>query len=548
MEVKTWNDVVAVCKKLFDFIEENKEEKEEDDMPMEKSEGNGKPEESSGESSTESGDEPSDDESESEGESDGEGEEESKEGKAKKEEAPEGHETWTEDTHREREEDLLEKSPERNYEKSGQPQYSSGMSEKNMDKILYTYDVAKKLRDERVEEDDSDSYSPYVSEACMEDWSENKITYKTQANLMAKDFERKKAAFEYSRARTAKSGKLDPLKLHQYRTSEDIFLTTTQLAQAKSHGIIMFLDLSGSMCEIIEDVTAQAITIAMFCRQVNIPFEAYSFTTTSYWRQEATGIREIKSEASEIQAEGVKVVEMFSGKMNKKTFDEAAYTSFAIAKAHSYSSRMKYHLSAHYLHGVDGMGSTPLIQTAMLAYKIAKKFTNKHAIQNTNIMFLTDGYPDGIRVEEDETSDVQTSRELMINFEGKMLKGQSGREIYKNVLLRLKELTGATLMGFHLAYDASTFGQGYVNVDEDKDWPDVIKAWRKAGFGAWKKCVGYDNYFIIKINRSARFDSDTFEPKKAETINDLKREFKKFNKTKKGNKQLIARITDAVAA
>ena len=163
-------------------------------------------------------------------------------------------------------------------------------------------------------------------------------------------------------------------------------------------------------------------------------------------------------------------------------------------------------------------------------------------------MFLTDGYPDGIRVEEDETSDVQTSREIMINFEGKMLKGQSGREIYKNVLLRLKELTGATLMGFHLAYDASTFGQGYVNVDEDKDFPDVIKAWRKDGFGAWKKCVGYDNYFIIKINRSARFDSDTFEPKKAETISDLKREFKKFNKTKKGNKQLIARITDAVAA
>ena len=36
MEVKTWDDVVKVCKKLYDFIEENKEEKEEeDDMPME---------------------------------------------------------------------------------------------------------------------------------------------------------------------------------------------------------------------------------------------------------------------------------------------------------------------------------------------------------------------------------------------------------------------------------------------------------------------------------------------------------------------------------
>ena len=76
----------------------------------------------------------------------------------------------------------------------------------------------------------------------------------------------------------------------------------------------------------------------------------------------------------------------------------------------------------------------------------------------------------------------------------------------------------------------------------------MIKDWRKVGFGAWKNVKGYDDYFIIKINRSARFDSDTFEPKKADTINDLKREFKKFAKTKKGNKQLIARITDAVAA
>ena len=75
-----------------------------------------------------------------------------------------------------------------------------------------------------------------------------------------------------------------------------------------------------------------------------------------------------------------------------------------------------------------------------------------------------------------------------------------------------------------------------------------MQVWRKQGFSEWKKEKGYDNYFIIKINRSARFDSDEFAPKKADTISDLKREFKKFNKTKKGNKQLVARITDAVAA
>ena len=554
MEVETWDDVVDVCKKLYDFIEDQKEdEKEEDEMEM------GMPSSDSGEAPENegeipmSGDEESDDSEEGNGDADGESDEDSSTSAVDQEGGDDdGHETWTEDTQREREEDLLEKSPERQYERSGQPQYSSGLSSENMDKILYSYDDAKDLRNRWLAENADDEYAvdqaPYNHEACKNDWSETKLTYKTQANLLAKDFERKKAAFEYSRARTAKSGKLDPLKLHAYKTSEDIFLTTTQLAQAKSHGIMMFLDLSGSMAELIEDVTAQAITIAMFCRQVNIPFEAYSFTTTSYWRKSSReeGMRESLPEASEINAEGCKVVEMFSSKMNKKTFDEAAYISFAVAKAHAYSNKQAYHISSHYLHAVDQMGSTPLIQTAILASKLTKQFTRKFALQNTNIMFLTDGYPDGLSVQHDEKANVYTSREVMINFEGKMVRGQGGREIYKNILLRLKEITGATVMGFHLAYDASTFGQGYTSIDGE--FREDIKSWRKDGFSAWKNVKGYDDYFIIKINRTARFDADVFTPKKADTINDLKREFKKFSKTKKGNKQLVARITDAVAA
>ena len=556
MEVETWDDVVDVCKKLYDFIEDQKDEKEEEDkdemeMGMPSSD-SGEAPENQGEIPM-SGDEESDDSEEGNGEADGESDEDSSTSAVDQEGGDDdGHETWTEDTQREREEELLEKSPERQYERSGQPQYSCGLSSENMDKILYSYDDAKALRNRWLAENADDEYAvdqaPYNHEACKNDWSETKLTYKTQANLLAKDFERKKAAFEYSRARTAKSGKLDPLKLHAYKTSEDIFLTTTQLAQAKSHGIMMFLDLSGSMAELIEDVTAQAITIAMFCRQVNIPFEAYSFTTTSYWRKSSReeGMRESLPEASEINAEGCKVVEMFSSKMNKKTFDEAAYISFAVAKAHAYSNKQAYHISSHYLHAVDQMGSTPLIQTAILASKLTKQFTRKFALQNTNIMFLTDGYPDGLSVQHDEKANVYTSREVMINFEGKMVRGQGGREIYKNILLRLKEITGATVMGFHLAYDASTFGQGYTSIDGE--FREDIKSWRKDGFSAWKNVKGYDDYFIIKINRTARFDADVFTPKKADTINDLKREFKKFSKTKKGNKQLVARITDAVAA
>jgi hypothetical protein len=553
MAVETWDDVIKVCKKFYDFIEENKEEEEETDMPMEKSDGEGEPEESSGESS-ESGDEPSDDESEGEG--DTEGESDSEKGDSEKEEREPGHETYTEDTFRENEEELLEKKEDRYEDEAKQSTFSSGISDVNLNKILYSYKDANEMRMIHMEElrEGELEYTPYTSVPCKDDWTETKASFKSQASLIAKDFERKKAAYEYSRATTAKTGKLDPLKMHSYKYSEDIFLTTTQLAQAKSHGIMLFLDLSGSMCDIIEDVVAQAITIAMFCRQVNIPFDAYSFTTGAYWRSYGEGMREIKNGPSEMETENVKIVEMFSSKMNKKTFEEAAFTMFAIGKAHSYSRATSYHVSSNTLHAIDQMGSTPLIQTVFLAARLTKAFTKKHAIQNTNIMFLTDGCPDGIRIEEDKDANVKThAHNKMINFDGKMLEGSNARDIYEKALGRLRELTSATLMGFHLASDASTFGSGLYGVDTDKngryvEFSDTIKAWRKEGFSEWKKSKGYDNYFIIKINKSSRFDSDEFTPKKAETIGDLKREFKKFNKTKKGNKQLVARITDAVAA
>jgi hypothetical protein len=544
MAVETWDDVVKICKKFYDFIEENKEEKEEEDEPMMPSTGdNGEPEESSGESS-ESGDNESEDEDSGEGNSGGE----SEDGKSKKkEEAPEGHETWTEDTHREREEDLLEMHEDR-YDENKQSAYSSGVSDVNLKAMLFTYKEAEAMRDKFIIESREESqYLPYVSHNVDEDWAKQKPHFNANATLLAKDFERKKAAYEYSKSRTAKSGKLDPNKLHSYKYSEDIFLTTTHLAQAKSHGIMMFLDLSGSMCDIIEDVTNQAITIAMFCRKVNIPFEAYSFTSSSYNR---SALRDVEVIASEVDIKGSKVVEMFNSGMNNATFDNAACTMFAISKAHSYNRRHTYYLSAAQLHSIDQMGSTPLIQTCFLAESLTNDFTKRHGIQNTNIMFLTDGCPDGIYINEDKHADVKTShRNKMINFKGKMIEGEGSREIYEASLGRLKELTGATIMGFHLATDASSFGQGYHGIGDDfydSDFKNIIKKWRKENFLEWKKAKGYDNYFIIKCNTKAV--DEEFTPTKTETIQDIKREFRKFSKAKKGTKQLVGRISDAVCA
>ena len=184
-----------------------------------------------------------------------------------------------------------------------------------------------------------------------------------------------------------------------------------------------------------------------------------------------------------------------------------------------------------------------------MAAKLTTEFQKRHAIQKTNIMILTDGYPDSIHINEDEHADVKTHRShKTINFNGKLISGESARDLYTNCLIRLKEITGAKTFGFHLANDASSFGQGYwdVNEKDHKEFKDVIKKWRKEGHLVWKKQKGYDDYFIIKCGNKPA--DEEFEPKKTETIRDIRNEFKKFNKTKKHTKQLVAKITDAVAA
>jgi hypothetical protein len=104
---------------------------------------------------------------------------------------------------------------------------------------------------------------------------------KRSVNFAVKEFEQRKAAFRYTRATTAKSGRLDVNKLWSYKTSEDIFSQVTTLADAKSHGMIMLVDFSGSMSSSMPYVMDQLLHMVHFCKAINIPFDVYGFTTNN---------------------------------------------------------------------------------------------------------------------------------------------------------------------------------------------------------------------------------------------------------------------------
>src|SRR6056300_1000520 len=86
-----------------------------------------------------------------------------------------------------------------------------------------------------------------------------------------KEFEMKKAATAYKRSSTDKTGTIDPLKLKDYKFSDDIFKRLTILPDAKNHGMLMLLDWSGSMSDSIYKTVQQLIQLVYFCHKVNIP-------------------------------------------------------------------------------------------------------------------------------------------------------------------------------------------------------------------------------------------------------------------------------------
>ena len=99
---------------------------------------------------------------------------------------------------------------------------------------------------------------------------------------MAREFDLKKAARLAERAKTSRTGRLDVTKLYAYKFREDLFKSVTVLPNGKSHGVVVVIDGSGSMHDVMSDTMDQALLFGTFAKAVGIPFKAVVFSTARY--------------------------------------------------------------------------------------------------------------------------------------------------------------------------------------------------------------------------------------------------------------------------
>jgi hypothetical protein len=227
-------------------------------------------------------------------------------------------------------------------------------------------------------------------EQLKEDFLKFSKEQKSVINYMVKEFEMRKSADEYKRTRESKTGSLNLNKLHQYKFSEDLFRKNLVVKDGKNHGLIMYIDWSGSMCDCIGETIEQLQVLIMFCKKVNIPFEVYAFTNhwVEEWNYNTRGFsgNNLPYTDELHYDKSYKLLELCNTSLNTKEYNESMYLLeyLKLCRAGAWAYKYSYPSQLY-------LGGTPISPTVFSSIQQVKNFRKRYNLQIVNAIFLTDG-------------------------------------------------------------------------------------------------------------------------------------------------------------
>lgn len=315
---------------------------------------------------------------------------------------------------------------------------------------------------------------------------------------MAKQFDLRKAADAAKRTSVAKTGVLDTVRMVNYKVTDDIFRRNTVVREGKNHGLVMFIDWSGSMSPTLLDTVKQLMQIALFCRRCNIPFEVYAFTSCvinddlaklDHYDASVHGKQwNTKNKDKDARFHMFSLLNFLSSKMRPNQFKLAMQNLFAIAMAQSDGNW--YYTMPSCL----GLSSTPLDEAIVAAMQIVPKFREDNRLQVVHSVFLTDG----------DTSGSFAYGGGM--YSRKFLNDPITRKSYEigtstNTLLEVfRDRTGCNAIGFFLYSNkqVNRLSHMFAEYVKDKNGMHVMKNSSKGMDYANKQIQSYtDNGFAI---------------------------------------------------
>ena len=402
------------------------------------------------------------------------------------------------------------------------------LPEPNLDKIIYSnkkwLETWKKYRFEQL-------YGSKERRVKYLNWLKNDFTKfkndnKKTVMYLVKEFEMKKSATAYKRATTSKTGIIDPLKLSSYKYNDDIFKKLTILPDAKNHGMIMLLDWSGSMADVIKQTVDQLLNLIWFCQKINIPYEVYLFTSEVYCneRGDRSGRNDLDGGSWNYKHgdgifENFNLINVASHKMKKLQLDESLMYLYHLGV--EYEDRYSRMRGDYREDRGDEMGSpkefylgtTPLNESLVVMNKLVPMFKKKYGIEKLTFITLTDGasnsnyYINNVVNTEEGLQQSKSDTGTPVIKVGKK-QYSLGKSFYGNVtpllLNVLKDQHGINTIGFYLAKRIRSWDfDKFVDRKKYKDWSARHEQQQKikSQFNKEKCAIvdknGYNKYFII---------------------------------------------------
>ena len=578
---ETWEQVVDVARRVYAYTKQQKEEQKSQINNMQdlRDEIQEQREQEQSESQDFNDDE-SDDSSDLDDDSDGSdsedsdaSDEESKESddeESDDEESQTGHDGVQTD---EQSNDEPESVTDRNFRRREQELINQTgevfmieLPEANLSKIILQNNIVMNDLEKWMRDQVADPNRPYGRNGISYETVAAKCVRKFNANNkkfimhILKEFEMRKKAADYARVQTAKTGELNMSALHNYKFTNDLFKKISVVPKGKNHGMIMYVDMSGSMSDILRNTIEQCLVLVSFCRLAKIPFDVYGFSNDWYISSgpqmngsgKFTTSETNESGAGRIDEHGFHLKHLIGSTLSPTDY-RRSFTNLCIV-ANEYMRGHYRQVSNDNDHGLFyynweeagfGLNGTPFQQTLLASRDMINKFRAKHKLDIVNVIYLTDGEgSDGILLPYSRNGVVY----LIDKKTKKKIRVDGNTQAALTQLVR--EVTGCKHLGFFLATKNDVS-----RLCKDLEWSKTIdyqeareikKQFREEKFVAIQN-LGYDQYFYIQSANGA-IAEDEMQIVAGMTKNKMANEFSKSVNSKKSSRALVTQFAEEISA
>jgi hypothetical protein len=404
-------------------------------------------------------------------------------------------------------------------------------------------------------------------------------------------FERRKAAEEIRKERMKPTGTINPDRLHQFKTHDDIFLRNIIRHEGKKHGMVMVIDWSGSMGDCIDGTIRQLLLLTWFCRKAKIPFEVFLYTEMGVFETPEllkkynkndfeknmvavygeAFLKSCSGKKDHFLLSNVALRQVFSSSMTDAEFLQMERLLWRYAARFSAEARTNQAIAyaiCDTFPGIIDMHGTPSCEALLVAHDYIPKFRAATGSDIVDFIFITDGEPTGLGrygdkqylpVKSVRVQHLPTGRTLTVGGDARGNLRSLNLDIQYFLVDEIRKL-GCVTIGFSIG-SMSGLGGHIINrfirtpnpsmpIDQyeasDKKYNDFYKK-ENVIPASPALTPGFDEYYIIRPVKPNLNEDDTGINANNATLTKIRNQFLKSLTGRKCSRVLLTRFIDLIA-